>query len=468
MTGAMGPGGHVYLNLPYVADAAERIKSSVDALCIVGLPWEIVGATAFRIPEHINILEARALLSYVQLCVRERRSGQRLIVVVDSGVVKGAVRKFRSSSRGLNFVLRQLGALCLAYDLYLELLWVPTWANPGDAPSRGASLAEWRRKADAIEKISFGSLLDEVRYHDCAVAALHLCREWAKEPQPVLAIRIGPGPADRRALTHTATKPEYVKQPIHKSARNETWELCCGSAVLGTTLGQAGFKSFGADLADSRFQASVGNNTSVYIFNWDLLQPKVIRDLCQRLERNRTVYVHIGMDCSSFSVLRIRSRTTSRSKLHPWGNASFPGESEGNILITNMLKIFWTLENPDSSRLWDLPPIKRLFKKRNVEIAILDMCQFGLKDPVSQDFYKKRTKFVGTLPGLATMSRTCNGEHKHQHVEDSIMLSGKSTKRSIVAGIYPRQFCEEVTRLLSLAQSSAHTARCCRVGLRSH
>ena len=93
----------------------------------------------FRLLVETNVLEG--LLSYIRLCVREGRVSQHIIVVVDSGVVKGAVRKFRSSSRDLNFALRPLAALSLAKDLYAEVLWVPTWANPSDAPSRGAPVA---------------------------------------------------------------------------------------------------------------------------------------------------------------------------------------------------------------------------------------------------------------------------------------------------------------------------------------
>ena len=66
----------------------------------------------FRFPAHIEFLEAQGLLSYIRLCVREGWVSQRIIVVVDSGVVKEAVLKFRSSSRGLNFALRQLVRFC--------------------------------------------------------------------------------------------------------------------------------------------------------------------------------------------------------------------------------------------------------------------------------------------------------------------------------------------------------------------
>ena len=43
-------------------------------------------------------------------------------------------QKGRSDSRKLSFLLRKLGFRCLGYDVALELVWVPTWANPEDVP----------------------------------------------------------------------------------------------------------------------------------------------------------------------------------------------------------------------------------------------------------------------------------------------------------------------------------------------
>ena len=83
------------------------------------------------------------MLAYIQLCVQQGRTSERILVVNDSGVVKGGLRRFRSSSWGLNLVLRQFAGLSLACDLYIEVLLVPMWANPKDAPSRKASLAGW-------------------------------------------------------------------------------------------------------------------------------------------------------------------------------------------------------------------------------------------------------------------------------------------------------------------------------------
>ena len=83
-------------------------------------------------------------------CAEWSRS-QRVIVSVDSGVVKGAVRKFRSSSRRLNSVLRRRAALCLAANVNVEVLWIPTWANPSDTPSRDYDLDIWLQKLRVIQ-----------------------------------------------------------------------------------------------------------------------------------------------------------------------------------------------------------------------------------------------------------------------------------------------------------------------------
>ena len=213
----------MFLQLPYVTNTEDRTKSSVDALSIVRLPWSSLGGFAFKIPNHINVLEARALLVYVKLLVREGRAGQRVIVVVDAGVVKGAVRKFRSSSKGLNFVLRQLAGYCLGADLYLEILWVPTWANPGDAPSREVGLSVWRKKAEIAADISSGSLLAQDRYAEDAQRSHELGSEWAKYPQPELMTGCSLHPSS------VHPRRQVVRRHVVQRARRECWGICCGN-----------------------------------------------------------------------------------------------------------------------------------------------------------------------------------------------------------------------------------------------
>ena len=82
------------------------------------------------------------------------------MVVVDSGVVNGAVRKLRSSSRVPNYLLIQVAGWCLAFDLCLDLIWVPAWCNPGDAPCWMAPLEDWKLHSQRCKSIIFTSVME--------------------------------------------------------------------------------------------------------------------------------------------------------------------------------------------------------------------------------------------------------------------------------------------------------------------
>ena len=122
---------------PELDHRAHRLGPRHD----LGLPlaaFEVVLCVRVESPEHINIEEARALLAYVRWNLRSKsRFGHRLLILLDSRVVIGAATKGRSSSRGLNRVIRQLAALCFVGGFVLHLIFMPTEHNPGDHPSRG-------------------------------------------------------------------------------------------------------------------------------------------------------------------------------------------------------------------------------------------------------------------------------------------------------------------------------------------
>ncbi len=100
--------------------------------------FEVVICTRVSAPDHINVEEAKALLSYVRWILRSgARAGHRIVVLLDSKVAVGAITKGRSSSWPLNQVIRRLAALCFAGGLKLHLIFIPTEHNPGDHPSRG-------------------------------------------------------------------------------------------------------------------------------------------------------------------------------------------------------------------------------------------------------------------------------------------------------------------------------------------
>jgi hypothetical protein len=124
--------------------------------------------------EHINLREARALLMYLKWVLRSgARHGRRIVVLVDSLVVVGAVCKGRSGSYGLNRILRQIFMLCFAGGLTLQVVYVPSEHNPADYPSRGRRLPRDGRSPPRIQKVS--RFERYMRDRACAVRRLIEC-----------------------------------------------------------------------------------------------------------------------------------------------------------------------------------------------------------------------------------------------------------------------------------------------------
>ena len=61
----------------------------------------------------------------------------RVLVMVDSLVTLGCVRKMRSGSQALQRQVLVVAALALATGIRMQLRWMPSAWNPADGPSRG-------------------------------------------------------------------------------------------------------------------------------------------------------------------------------------------------------------------------------------------------------------------------------------------------------------------------------------------
>ena len=99
---------------------------------------------AGRTMRHIHVLEARVILHLLKRLARDGHQHIHVITFSDSRVVVGAGSKGRSSASSLNYVLRQISGCCMQHGFLLDLIWTPTWANPADAPSRGATVEDWK------------------------------------------------------------------------------------------------------------------------------------------------------------------------------------------------------------------------------------------------------------------------------------------------------------------------------------
>jgi len=115
-------------------DSADSTGRSVN---VSDVAWRTAIARPWRRPEHINVLEARALYAAVRWALSfPSAPGCRLCVLCDSQVVVHSARKGRSSSPPLLARLRCIAARLLMVGVKLEIEWLPSELNPADAPSR--------------------------------------------------------------------------------------------------------------------------------------------------------------------------------------------------------------------------------------------------------------------------------------------------------------------------------------------
>ena len=109
---------------------------------------------------------------------------------------------------------------------------------------------------------------------------------------------------------------------------------------------------------------------------------------------------------------------------------------------------FFVAEQPSNCGSWKLPDLQEM--QRENWSTILDMCQYGLKDPLTQDAYRHRTKLVHNSFGIhKTMQRLCPGKHVHQVTGGTTMMKDANgiwmqVNRSTFAGWYTPQFCDSL------------------------
>ena len=134
-----------HVRLDWQSTDVAKLVDNRSAACGIALQakWGACLQVEVTRARHINLLELEALYRLLEKIARSGVRRARLLVLVDSQVTLGAVTKGRSSSRRVNFWLRRVAGVCLSYGLSVDLVWVPTKANPADAPSRFVNISDW-------------------------------------------------------------------------------------------------------------------------------------------------------------------------------------------------------------------------------------------------------------------------------------------------------------------------------------
>ena len=194
--------------------------------------------------------------------------------------------------------------------------------------------------------------------------------------------------------------------------------------------------------------------------------PHVIDSIKHRVSNNRIVAIWMGITCASFSRAR-RGKPGGRGWPPPlrgdsadlvWGLPNLSPKDKDRVAQGNRLALQLVcyvklcikfgvpivIENPETSRLWILPPFLKLLEQANV--ITLHQCQFGAS-------HKKPTKLAGWNIDLSSLEQKCTTTKglcscsgvAHVRLE-GITSSGKFSTAN--ASAYPVGLCSAVSKVV--------------------
>ena len=111
---------------------------------------------------------------------------------------------------------------------------------------------------------------------------------------------------------------------------------------------------------------------------------------------------------------------------------------------------YFAHEHPSSASSWNRPEVLDMLLKEDVELVIVDMCDFGMvsTNKYGEALVRKRTKILTNSPEVARrVARKCSGDHVHTH-----LMNGKAKR----AQLYPRAFSKAVCEGIA-AQKKLHS-----------
>ncbi|CAE8715533.1 unnamed protein product [Polarella glacialis] len=463
-----------------------------DSIPVIGPEWDkqdrytlLVAAPWHHTAEHINIKEMRVLLMGVRRCCRDRSAlGHRVLLLSDNLVSVLALEKGRSSSYSLNLLCRRAAAYSIGGRISFRFRHIGTDRNVADAPSRWfdppgskhsrqcsnsprtagtPSLGPRRRFGGKDPKAA--PVGKSPRSTTGGTAPCKPAKSAADGPHdvsPVPDLAFPVLPVASRVLTSRPTRSrkepvqrecrisdnnKHNKQqhdiissfsvPLPKTSQQPKYflELFSGSGVLTTAFKQAGCNVLPA--------CEILNGVQ-----FDLTRHSTQEALLRLLRTGRIWYVHMGTPCTVWSRARHGLTNMARARAKEIVGVELALFSVAVARLASSLNIWWSIENPRSSRLWNFHPVSELLQLPHTHWFHWDMCMYDSPN-------KKPTATMTNCPSLAGLARACQGGHKHmvlRGTERVRLLDGLTVTRNKTAGagVYPVPLCR---RWCSLATS---------------
>ena len=222
-------------------------------------------------------------------------------------------------------------------------------------------------------------------------------------------------------------------------------EIFSGKGVLSQAARKAGWIAIEIDIAHG----------------FDVLIPKFKKILLGFIRSKLVTAVHLGVPCSSWSRARDRPNGPPRlrSDLEVWGLPALAPHDQKKVDTGNALArlcfrlaavamqhgVAGSIENPATSRLWIIPPARRLQTHSRVQSVSVDFCLFGTP-------WRKRTIILGWDLGLQELACRCSslkGICDRSKVPHQT-LQGKDPSGKFwtsIAEPYPPRFADKLFRV---------------------
>ena len=451
-------------------------------LCARALRYKEVWREYVSKQQHINLLEAKAhLREERRLAAQQPRS--RVPFALDSQVCLGAFTKGRSSSLGLNRLMKRNLCYPLGGGIYSSYMSFASALNRADGPTRNSAPPppDWDLPAwfDGPPEVFH----DELDNWLAGVGAEQKTKLPFQNLNGGDCMDLSPSShwkANRRQMRPLSLKVSIPSEVGGSTVRDEPCKLTSGVSSSEAPLCQEaidilkkfdlqqffGISSFselttaGAlDLYSGNFGVcrQMKKNGAPWILSFEikrnlaenLLSEDVQKDLLRLVELKAFRTVGMAPVCGSFSravTPYVRSRRWPRGC--PWVKGDMLRKiQEGNGHASFCCKMiescerhsayFWC-ENPDTSFLWCQRGFRKFLAANSKFAFRCSFCRFGAR-------WRKNTKFATSLP-LAGLRMLCKcGSRPHQVLRGYSILHGRSW--TSVAEPYPAG----VSKLLAVA-----------------
>ena len=427
---------------------------------------------------HITLKEARVALSSLKRTSRSAGlHGRWKLTLTDNLSCLAAFERGRATNFALNQLCRTAAAYAMSCGIRWRLRHVETKRNPADHDSRfdqkrpaatyghDASLFPFDRgKKDkpSVGRASEGNPLPSssmsVRGLSTAIPGrggtngaqtAHGSPKTRQTASQRLAQKIGGGNVGGfRAMQQTArpveSGPEVSPQPRKPTSPAPRpgglfLEIFSGSGRL-----TAAVKSLEAAVL-SPVELKLGGH-------FDMRRRTSQETVLSWVRSGRVAYLHLGTPCTVFS--RARHNIVHRQRAEEKERVGLELALFSIELIVACIRygVKWSLENPRSSRLFDLPVLAQLLQRSDVIKVNLDFCRY-------MEHYKKPTTIYTNFLELRKLEKQCN------HKKHAVVLRGsevvtegdrrQSVPKTRAAGAYPLALVEKWAQDISSVVSRA-------------